>query len=109
MSSRVIELTDASVRRIKTGGRPVVAEQERALIVAAFEFVDAVCFFGEDTPEIIISHLRPDILVKGADYRVDEIVGHEQVLNEGGRVERIELVPGSSSTSIIEKIKRMPG
>jgi D-beta-D-heptose 7-phosphate kinase/D-beta-D-heptose 1-phosphate adenosyltransferase len=100
--------TDDSVRRLKGKGRPVNSEEDRALILAALRFVDAVCLFDEDTPAETISALHPDILVKGADYRIEEIVGHEQVLAEGGKVVPIPLVSGRSTTSIIEKIKKLP-
>lgn len=98
--------TDASVRRLGKGSnRPVVAEAARARMVAAFQFVDAVILFDEDTPESLIEAIKPDILVKGEDYTVQSIVGADFVLNRGGRVETIPLVKGYSTTALIQKIK----
>ncbi|MFC1492646.1 D-glycero-beta-D-manno-heptose 1-phosphate adenylyltransferase [candidate division KSB1 bacterium] len=100
--------TDDSVRRLKGDGRPVSNEEDRTIILASLRWVDAVCLFDEDTPADVIAALHPDILVKGADYKVEEIVGHEQVLAEGGRVVPVPLVSGRSTTSIIDKIKNLP-
>jgi len=98
--------TDASVRRLGKGSnRPVVAEAARARMVAAFQFVDAVILFDEDTPEALIEAVKPDILVKGDDYSVQTIVGADFVLSRGGRVETIPLVKGYSTTALIQKIK----
>ncbi len=99
--------TDSSVQKLKGAGRPVNSEDDRVLVLASFRFVDAVCLFDEDTPAEIIAALRPDVLVKGADYKVEEIIGHEQVLAEGGEVVPIPLIPGRSTTAIIEKIKKL--
>lgn len=98
--------TDASVSRLKGPLRPVVNEAARARLMAALEFVDAVILFDEPTPEALIRAVRPDILVKGDDYTVDRIVGADFVLNQGGTVETIPLVPGYSTTGLIEKIKQ---
>ncbi len=99
--------TDASVRRLGKGSnRPVVAEAARARMVAAFQFVDAVILFDEDTPEALIEAVKPDILVKGDDYTVQTIVGADFVLSRGGRVETIALVKGYSTTALIQKIKQ---
>ncbi|MFC1564489.1 D-glycero-beta-D-manno-heptose 1-phosphate adenylyltransferase [candidate division KSB1 bacterium] len=100
--------TDASVNRLKGRGRPVINEEDRAAVLASLRYVDAVCFFDEDTPEKTIAALHPDILVKGADYKVEEIVGHEQVLAEGGEVIPVPLVPGRSTTEIIKQIRNLP-
>lgn len=98
--------TDTSVRRLGKGGnRPVVGEYARARMVAAFGFVDAVILFDADTPQALIEAVKPDILVKGDDYRVETIVGADFVLSRGGRVETIPLVKGYSTTRLIQKIK----
>lgn len=98
--------TDESVSCIKGPLRPVVNEYARARLMAALEFVDAVTLFGEPTPLELIEAIQPDILVKGDDYTVATIVGAEFVLNRGGRVETIALVPGYSTTKLIERIKQ---
>ena len=97
--------TDASVSRIKGPLRPVVGEYARARLMAALEFVDAVTLFGEPTPRELIEVLRPDVLVKGDDYTVATIVGADFVLAHGGRIETVALVPGYSTTVLIERIK----
>lgn len=96
--------TDASVSCIKGPLRPVVNEQARARLMAALQFVDLVTLFGEPTPLELIETLRPDILVKGDDYTVSTIVGADFVLGNGGRVETIALVPGYSTSALIQKI-----
>jgi rfaE bifunctional protein nucleotidyltransferase chain/domain len=98
--------TDESVSCIKGPLRPVVNEYARARLMAALQFVDAVTLFGEPTPLELIEAIRPDILVKGDDYTVATIVGAEFVLSRGGRVETIALVPGYSTTKLIERIKQ---
>ncbi|MFH1144472.1 MAG: D-glycero-beta-D-manno-heptose 1-phosphate adenylyltransferase [Candidatus Eisenbacteria bacterium] len=97
--------TDASVRRLKGPGRPLVAERDRALLVAALRPVDWVVLFDEDTPGELIEALLPDVLVKGADYALDEIVGREAVEAHGGQVIRIQLVAGYSSTSLRDRLR----
>jgi len=97
--------TDASVSCIKGPLRPVVNEYARARLMAALEFVDAVTLFGEPTPLELIEAVQPDILVKGDDYTVATIVGADFVLARGGRVETVALVPGYSTTKLIERIK----
>uniref|UniRef100_UPI003217DF83 D-glycero-beta-D-manno-heptose 1-phosphate adenylyltransferase n=1 Tax=uncultured Draconibacterium sp. TaxID=1573823 RepID=UPI003217DF83 len=99
--------SDASVERLKGEFRPVFKEQSRAEIIAAFECVDAVIIFDEETPAEIIAKIVPDVLVKGAEYKIHEIAGHDTVLNNGGRVEILELVDGISTTDIIERIKKL--
>lgn len=96
--------TDESVNILKGPSRPLVDEYARCRMMAAFEFVDLVVLFNEPTPLELISHLLPNILVKGNDYTVAQIVGAQQVINNGGRVETIELVQGYSTTKIIDKI-----
>ncbi|GAB3498277.1 hypothetical protein GCM10027341_19660 [Spirosoma knui] len=98
--------TDASVSCIKGPLRPVVNEYARARLMAALQFVDAVTLFGEPTPLELIEAVRPDILVKGNDYTVATIVGADFVLARGGKVETVALVPGYSTTKLIERIKQ---
>ncbi len=95
---------DKSVRRLKGPGRPLQPERDRAKIVAALEVVDYVILFPEDTPEKLIERIKPDILVKGADYRVSEIVGADFVKSYGGSVRRIKLSPGRSTSRLIKKL-----
>lgn len=99
--------TDSSVRRLKGPTRPILQEKERALLLAAFQFIDAVCLFEEDTPYNLIKQIMPDVLVKGKDYKVEQIPGSDIVLQNGGTVETIELVDGFSTTNLIDKIKKM--
>ena len=98
--------TDASVKRLKGSNRPIVDELSRAIVLAAFQFIDLVVFFDEDTPYEMIKTLQPDILVKGADYKAQDIVGYDIVTKKGGSVETITLVEGFSTTDIVEKIAR---
>ncbi|OHX65994.1 D-glycero-beta-D-manno-heptose 1-phosphate adenylyltransferase [Flammeovirga pacifica] len=98
--------TDDSVKRLKGEERPINNEYARARLLAAFEFIDMVILFGDDTPLNLISTLLPDVLVKGADYTIDNIVGAKEVMNNGGSVETITLVEGFSTSSIIEKIRK---
>jgi D-glycero-beta-D-manno-heptose 1-phosphate adenylyltransferase len=97
--------TDASVSRIKGPLRPVVNEYARARLMAALAFVDLVVLFDEPTPLELIEAVQPDILVKGDDYTVATIVGADFVLGRGGKVETVALVPGYSTTKLIERIK----
>lgn len=97
--------TDESVKKIKGNSRPVLDQDSRAMVLAAFSFVDAVIFFPDDTPTNLIQAILPDVLIKGKDYSVSEIAGHDIVIKNGGSVEAIELTPGYSTTSLIEKIK----
>jgi D-beta-D-heptose 7-phosphate kinase/D-beta-D-heptose 1-phosphate adenosyltransferase len=98
--------SDRSVRAIKGANRPIVPERERAEVVAALACVDAVVVFDDETPQQSIDRLQPDVLVKGADWAADRIVGRETVEVRGGRVVRIPLAPGYSTSRIIERIKR---
>lgn len=98
--------SDASVKRLKGPSRPINDEQSRALVLAAFEFIDYVVLFEEDTPFDLISALQPDVLVKGGDYKIEDIVGHDIVEKKGGRVVTIDFVPGFSTTKIVEKINQ---
>ena len=97
--------SDASVRQLKGPGRSVIPERERAEILAALELVDAVVIFDELTPREVISRLLPDVLVKGGDWPGDQIVGREEVEAVGGRVVSIPVVPGYSTTAILQKIR----
>ncbi|HLD47239.1 MAG TPA: D-glycero-beta-D-manno-heptose 1-phosphate adenylyltransferase [Desulfobaccales bacterium] len=98
--------TDASVARLGKGlGRPLNPEADRARVLAALACVDRVALFGEDTPLALITHLSPDVLVKGGDYRLDQIVGREVVLARGGRVVALPFVSGYSTTGLIERLR----
>ncbi len=98
--------SDKSVRELKGPGRPVFPELERAEILAALECVDAVVIFDELTPRSVIAALLPDVLVKGGDWPSNQIVGREEVEAAGGRVVSIPVVPGYSTTAILEKIRQ---
>jgi D-beta-D-heptose 7-phosphate kinase / D-beta-D-heptose 1-phosphate adenosyltransferase len=100
--------SDASVRRLKGAGRPVVPEEGRARIVAALECVDVVVSFEEDTPLEALRRLRPDVLVKGADYSLDRVVGREFVESYGGRVVLAPLVPDHSTSALVSRIRSLP-
>jgi len=97
--------SDASVRELKGPGRPVIPERERAEILGALECVDAVIIFNEPTPREVIEHLLPDVLVKGGDWAGDQIVGREEVESGGGRVVSIPVLPGYSTSAILQKIR----
>lgn len=101
--------SDESVRSLKGEKRPLIPERERADIMASLEAVDYVTIFHELTPLALIEYLKPDILVKGGDYREDEVVGRESVGKWGGKVIIIPEIKGSSTTHIIEKIKKVYG
>jgi D-beta-D-heptose 7-phosphate kinase/D-beta-D-heptose 1-phosphate adenosyltransferase len=100
--------SDASVRANKGPARPVVPAEERAELIGGLEDVDAVVVFGEQTPHEIISRLQPDVLVKGADWGADEIVGRDVVEARGGRVVRVPVETGYSTTRLIDHIRRLP-
>ncbi|HKY31535.1 MAG TPA: D-glycero-beta-D-manno-heptose 1-phosphate adenylyltransferase [Candidatus Polarisedimenticolia bacterium] len=100
--------TDASVRRLKGPGRPVVGHRDRALLLASLEAVDRVVLFGEDTPIRVIRAVLPDVLVKGADWKSGAIVGQDVVESRGGRVVRVPIVKGKSTTSIVRGILHRP-
>jgi D-beta-D-heptose 7-phosphate kinase/D-beta-D-heptose 1-phosphate adenosyltransferase len=97
--------SDASVKRLKEPGRPINSETDRAMVLAALSVVDAVVVFDEDTPLALIEELNPDVLVKGADYTVDTIVGARHVLSYGGKVLTCELVPGKSTTRMVNVLR----
>jgi D-beta-D-heptose 7-phosphate kinase/D-beta-D-heptose 1-phosphate adenosyltransferase len=96
--------TDASIKRIKGGKRPILLQDERAFITSNLKPVDFVTFFDEDTPAEIINELIPDILVKGADWSIDKIVGREVVEANGGEVKTIKFVNDQSTSKIIQSI-----
>ncbi len=100
--------SDESVRNLKGPHRPVIPELERAEILASLECVDAVTIFREPTPQKLIATLLPDILVKGGDWPGDQIVGREEVEAAGGRVARVDIVPGYSTTEILKRIRSLP-
>lgn len=98
--------SDASARRLgKSDDRPLVPEQARARMLAGFAVVDCVVLFDEDTPLELIKHLEPDVLVKGADYTREQIVGADFVERRGGQVIRVPLVPDESTTRIVERLR----
>lgn len=97
---------DASVSRLKGKHRPIKDEETRALLLSAFSFIDMVVVFTEDTPLKLIEQVSPDVLVKGGDWTVDQIVGSEHVMALGGEVKSLQFVPGHSTTSLEEKIKK---
>jgi len=97
--------SDASVRRLKGDLRPILPEQERARMLAAFQFVDAVCIFEEDTPLNLIQTILPHVLIKGGDYAPDTVVGSEVVRQTGGKTIIIPFLDGYSTTRLIEKIR----
>lgn len=99
--------SDSSVRSNKGSGRPINPALERAEVLLALESVDAAVIFDEETPHAIVCAIEPDVLVKGADWGPDSIVGRDVVEARGGRVVRIELAPGFSTTALIDKIRRL--
>lgn len=99
--------SDKSTRSIKGPSRPITDERSRSLVLAAFSFVDAVVLFDDETPLELIKIVMPDVLVKGADYTVDQIVGSDVVIQNGGRVQTLDYIPGYSTTLIEQKIKAL--
>jgi D-beta-D-heptose 7-phosphate kinase/D-beta-D-heptose 1-phosphate adenosyltransferase len=97
--------SDASVKRLKEAGRPINSETDRAMVLAALSVVDAVVVFDEDTPLELIKELNPDVLIKGADYTIDKIVGAQHVLSYGGKVLTCELIPGKSTTHVVNVLR----
>ena len=97
--------SDSSIRRLKGPERPLIPEQERATLLAAFDCVDAVVLFPEDTPENLIRRIRPDILVKGSDYRMDQVVGREEVEAHGGKAVLVDFLPDKSTSLLINRIR----
>jgi D-beta-D-heptose 7-phosphate kinase/D-beta-D-heptose 1-phosphate adenosyltransferase len=99
--------SDSSVRRIKGENRPIIDEKARAEVVAGLDSVDMVIIFSEDTPYELIKTLEPDVLIKGGDWKEEEIVGADIVKRSGGKVLTVPYISGYSTTSIIEKIIRL--
>ena len=99
--------SDRSVRDLKGPGRPITAEGERAEVLAALTCVDGVVIFDEETPRDLIQAIQPDVLVKGSDWAEDAIVGRDIVEARGGRVVRVAIQPGHSTTRIVGKIKNL--
>ena len=97
--------TDASVKKLKGETRPVNNENSRALLLASLLVTDAIILFDEDTPLNLIQSILPDVLVKGGDYTIDEIVGAKEVIANGGEVKIVPILEGFSTTGIIEKMK----
>lgn len=98
---------DKSVEILKGRNRPILSVESRAIVLAAFCFVDAVIIFPEETPADLIAQIIPDILVKGNQYQIHEIAGSDTVLAHGGQVKTLDLVPGISTSDIIDKIKTL--
>jgi D-beta-D-heptose 7-phosphate kinase/D-beta-D-heptose 1-phosphate adenosyltransferase len=96
--------SDASIRRLKGPDRPVQNETARGIVLASMSAVDLVLLFDEDTPIELIRAIRPDVLVKGADYRLDQVVGADVVQSHGGRIMLAELLPGHSTTGTIARV-----
>ncbi len=96
---------DASVRHIKGGRRPLQKQKDRVIILLALQAVDYVVLFSEDTPDKLIRQVKPDVLIKGADYKISEIVGADFVRSYGGIVRRVKLTKGSSTSAIIRKLQ----
>lgn len=96
--------SDVSVRRLKGKSRPVQPQTDRAVILLALRSVDYVVFFGEDRPDRLIESVKPDVLVKGADYRLSEIAGASFVKSYGGQVKRVKLTPGRATRKILKRL-----
>lgn len=97
--------TDKSVRDIKGKSRPITDEVSRATILASLTFVDAIIYFGEETPYDLINFIQPDILVKGSDYKAEDIVGYDIVKAKGGEVKTLDFLAGYSTSAIEKKIR----
>ncbi len=96
--------SDGSIRKLKGSGRPIIPEKDRAYLIAGLACVDYCTIFDELTPARVIKEIKPDVLVKGADYKKDEVVGQDIIKSEGGRIITVPLVAGRSTSSIIRKI-----
>lgn len=99
--------SDISIKKIKSQDRPIISQNDRAYVLSCLSSVDHIILFDDETPEIIISKLLPDILVKGSDYKEKKIAGEETLLKNNKKIVLIDLVNGKSSTSIIEKISKL--
>ena len=98
--------SDISIRKLKGKSRPIIDELSRTILLAALEFVDAIVLFNNQIPLNLISTLLPDILAKGGDYKIEDIIGHEIIIKNGGEVITIPLTDGFSTTSIVDKISK---
>ena len=98
---------DSSVRRIKGPMRPLLSERDRAEMLSELACIDYIVLFSDDTPQRLIATLKPDVLVKGSDWSLDRIVGRDVLAQYGGKVKRVRLIKGKSTTNIIKKIKRL--
>ena len=98
--------SDSSIQKLKLENRPIIDENSRAILLASLQFIDAIILFSEDTPRKLIETIVPDILAKGGDYKVEEIAGHEVVLQNGGEVILVPFIDGFSTTNIVDKIKQ---
>ncbi len=101
--------SDKSVRKIKGSKRPIMNEKDRALILDSIKYVDYVVLFDEETPYNLIKEIEPDVLVKGSDYKLNEVVGADIVIKKGGEVFLVPLLKGKSTTNVIEKILKKYG
>jgi D-beta-D-heptose 7-phosphate kinase / D-beta-D-heptose 1-phosphate adenosyltransferase len=100
--------SDASVRRLKGAGRPLIEQEARALLLASLRAVEYVVMFDQDTPAALIEAILPDVLIKGADYRRDQVVGRDTVEAAGGRVVTLPLVPGFSTSELARRLRAAP-
>ena len=98
--------SDSSIQNLKGKNRPIIDENSRAILLASLQFTDAIILFSEDTPSHIIKTILPDILAKGGDYKLEEITGHELVVQNGGEVILVPFIDGFSTTNIVNKIKQ---
>ncbi|MCA9407918.1 MAG: D-glycero-beta-D-manno-heptose 1-phosphate adenylyltransferase [Candidatus Omnitrophica bacterium] len=98
--------SDSSIRRIKGADRPILPQVQRAVVLAALACIDFVIIFNEDTPLKLIKALKPDVLIKGADWKNKGIVGEDVVLDNGGKIEYIKYIPNASTTNVIERIQK---
>lgn len=98
--------TDDSVRRLKGESRPITDDNSRSSIIASLQFVNAVVLFDEDTPYELIKQVQPDVLVKGSDYKAEDIVGYDIVKDKGGEIVTIDFLEGYATTTIEDKIKK---
>jgi rfaE bifunctional protein nucleotidyltransferase chain/domain len=97
--------TDISVQKLKGKNRPVQDESSRSIVLASLQFVDAIVLFNEETPYELINKIQPDVLVKGADYKPDDIVGADIVKAKGGEIRTIEFIEGYSTSSVLNKLQ----
>ena len=98
--------SDSSIQELKGENRPIIDENSRAILLASLQFVDAIVLFSEETPRNLIETIVPNILAKGGDYKVREIVGHEVVLENGGEVILVPFIDSFSTSNIVDKIKK---